>query len=79
VPFEGAAAEAVDAGALRAGSGIALAPEVVVDGVCAGDSAVPLATVVRARLDGSGRCCESKGSRASEEVRRELHDEAVDW
>jgi hypothetical protein len=78
VPFECAAAEAVNAGALRAGCCIALAPEVVVDRVGAGNGAVKLATVVCALLNGGCRCCESKGSRAGDKERGELHDELVD-
>ena len=54
VPLERAAAQAVNAGTLRAGCSVFLAPEVVVHGVGTGDLVVPLATVICALLKGSG-------------------------
>jgi hypothetical protein len=52
VPFQCRAGERVDTGALRAGCCGGRAPEIVVDGVGAGDGRVPLAAVVCALLEG---------------------------
>lgn len=75
VPLEGPAAEAVNAGALGAGVGIGLSPEVVVDGVVTGYGAVPLTAVVRTFLDGSGGYGEGERCRAGDEECAELHVE----
>lgn len=75
MPLEGPAAEAVNAGTLRTGCGIGLAPEVVVDGVVTGYGAVPLAAVVCTLLDGSGRYCEGERCRAGDEECAQLHIE----
>ena len=57
MPFERVAAQAVNAGALRAGSRVALAPEVVVYGVGASDLGAPLIAKVSALLESSRGCC----------------------
>lgn len=60
MPLESAAAEAVNAGALRAGGSLVATPKVVVDGVGALNLVVPLAAEVRAlgenRSRGGRRC-----------------------
>lgn len=73
MPLEGPATETINAGALRTGCGVGLAPEVVVDGVVTGHGAVPLAAVVCTLLDGSGRYGEGERCRAGDEECAELH------
>ena len=76
MPLESAAGEAVNTGALGAGCGITLAPEVVVGCVDTVDLVVPLAAVVCALLDGSGGG-EGEGCRASDKEGGKLHGEMV--
>ena len=56
MPFDGAAAQAINAETLATGSGGALAPEVVVDGVCAGLDGAPLLAAIGALGDLSWSC-----------------------
>jgi hypothetical protein len=70
VPFQRAAAEAVDAGALAARRGLVSAPQVVVGCVCTVDLVVPLAAEVGALLEGDCGCAggsEGEGGRAGED------------
>lgn len=73
MPLERATAEAVNAGALRAGSGIGAAPEVVVDGVVSSDLRIPLTAEVGTLLDSGGGHRKGEGCRAGSNERRELH------
>jgi hypothetical protein len=82
VPFERAAAQTVNAGALAAGGSLVTAPEVVVDSVRALDLVVPLAAEVgtlgedRSR---GGRSRQGKRSSAGKGKEcRELHIDDVE-
>lgn len=75
VPLDDRATLAVESGALAAGSGGALAPEVVVEGIIAGHDVVPVAAHVGAASEGrrSGRCSGQEGHGAGEGGEGELH------
>ena len=73
MPFECRSAKTVDAGALRSGRGLGLAPEVVVYGIRPSNFRVPLAAEVCALLNGSCRRRKSEGCRADGKEGRELH------
>ena len=77
MPLERGAAEAVNASALGARSGLVPAPEVVVSRVWAVDRVVPLAAEVGSLLNGRGGCCESKGCRAGYKKASKLHIEIL--
>ena len=77
MPLESGTAEAVDASALGARSGLIPAPEVVVRRVWAVDRVVPLAAEVGSLLNGRAGCCKSKGCRAGYKKGGVLHIEPL--